>query len=141
MFTKTGALPVLSLAAVCISLGLPTASHAQPAGAVEIQIKADQVASHVSPMLYGLMTEEINYSYDGGLYGELLRNRAFLDDSRQAGHWTGGGEGAAIVLERTDHTAARPVALRIRGGAANDGYWGIPIRPSTAYRLTLWAKA
>ena len=29
----------------------------------------------VSPMLYGLMTEEINYSYDGGIYGELVRDR------------------------------------------------------------------
>ena len=29
----------------------------------------------VSPMLYGLMTEEINYAYDGGLYAELIRNR------------------------------------------------------------------
>ena len=28
-------------------------------------------------MLYGLMTEEINYSYEGGLYGELVRNRTF----------------------------------------------------------------
>ena len=34
----------------------------------------------VSPMLYGHMTEEINYSYDGGLYGELVRNRAFRND-------------------------------------------------------------
>ena len=38
----------------------------------------------VSSTLYGLMTEEINYSYDGGLYGELIRNRAFLDDPRHA---------------------------------------------------------
>jgi alpha-L-arabinofuranosidase len=35
---------------------------------------ATPVAS-VSPTLYGLMTEEINYSYDGGLYPEMVRNR------------------------------------------------------------------
>src|ERR687890_206706 len=34
----------------------------------------------VSPMLYGLMTEEINHSYDGGLYAELIRNRIFKDN-------------------------------------------------------------
>ena len=28
-------------------------------------------------MLYGLMTQEINYSYEGGVYGELIRNRTF----------------------------------------------------------------
>ena len=27
------------------------------------------------------MTEEINHAYDGGLYAELVRNRAFLDDA------------------------------------------------------------
>ena len=27
------------------------------------------------------MTEEINHSYDGGLYAELIQNRAFLDDA------------------------------------------------------------
>ena len=42
----------------------------------------------VSPSLYGLMTEEINYSYDGGLYAELIRNRAFLDDTKQPRHWS-----------------------------------------------------
>src|SRR6516162_9702413 len=29
-----------------------------------LQIKADQITGKVSPILYGLMTEEINYSYE-----------------------------------------------------------------------------
>ncbi len=95
----------------------------------------------VSPALYGQMTEEINYSYDGGLYGELLRNRAFLDDARTPAHWTAVGEGASIALDKSGPTSARPVALRVHGGLANDGYWGVPVRPSTAYALTLWVKA
>ena len=48
-----------------------------------LQIKADQVTAKVSPTLYGLMTEEINFSYEGGLYGELIRNRAFKADAIQ----------------------------------------------------------
>src|SRR4051812_21610903 len=44
-----------------------------------VQIDADKVISKVSPTIYGLMTEEINYSYDGGLYAELIRNRHFKD--------------------------------------------------------------
>jgi alpha-N-arabinofuranosidase len=32
-------------------------------------------------MLYGLMTEEINFAYEGGLYGELIRNRSFKADA------------------------------------------------------------
>ena len=94
----------------------------------------------VSPTLYGQMTEEINYSYDGGLYGELVRNRAFLDDPKRPVHWSAIGEGSSIALEPIGPNAIRPAALRVHGGVANDGYWGIPVRPSTSYRLTLWAR-
>ena len=48
-----------------------------------LQIKADQVTAQMPPTFYGLMTEEINYSYEGGLYGELVRNRAFKADAIQ----------------------------------------------------------
>ena len=34
------------------------------------------------------MTEEINHSYDGGLYAELIQNRAFLDDAHTPVHWS-----------------------------------------------------
>ena len=78
MSTMTGTLRALSLAVLGVLFVLPDASQAQPAGAVEIQIRADQVTSHVSPMLYGLMTEEINYSYDGGLYGELVDRKSVV---------------------------------------------------------------
>jgi alpha-N-arabinofuranosidase len=96
----------------------------------------------VSPMLYGQMTEEINYSYDGGLYGELVRNRAFQNDPNRPVSWSPVGEGSSIALERTRGASpALPVSLRVTGGVANEGYWGFPIRPSTPYRLSLWAKA
>src|SRR6187401_3018904 len=65
-------------------------------------IDAGQAAGKVSPRFYGLMTEEINHSYDGGLYAELVRNRALLDDSKTAVHWSvvqGGGSAAAIALD------------------------------------------
>jgi alpha-N-arabinofuranosidase len=35
------------------------------------------VRNATSPELYGWMFEDINHSGDGGLYGELLANRAF----------------------------------------------------------------
>jgi alpha-L-arabinofuranosidase len=50
-----------------------------------LQIKADQVKGKVSPTLYGLMTEEINFCYDGGLYAELIRNRIFKEVPRSPG--------------------------------------------------------
>ena len=35
----------------------------------------------ISPTLYGLFFEEINFAGDGGLYAELIRNRSFEDSS------------------------------------------------------------
>lgn len=52
-----------------------------PAGPTVLQIDAGTVKGRVSPMLYGLMTEEINFAYEGGLYGELIRNRTFKADA------------------------------------------------------------
>ena len=54
-------------------------------------VDAGRSVGKVSPTLYGLMTEEINHSYDGGLYAELIQNRAFLDDAatrRCIGRWS-----------------------------------------------------
>jgi alpha-N-arabinofuranosidase len=88
------------------------------------------------------MTEEINFSYDGGLYAELVRNRAFRNNAQRPEHWTATGDGATIALDRTDPaTASLPVSLKVRGAVANDGYWGFPIRPSTTYNFSCWAKA
>ncbi len=51
-------------------------------------IDTTQSAGKVSPILYGLMTEEINHSYDGGLYAELIQNRAFLNSPNSPVHWS-----------------------------------------------------
>ena len=109
---------------------------------VTLSLDLTQPGVKVSPNLYGLMTEEINYSYDGGLYGELVRNRAFRNDPEKPANWTPVGPGSEIALEKTGGVNANlPVSLRVRGAVANEGYWGIPVRPGTAYQLYLWAKS
>jgi alpha-N-arabinofuranosidase len=106
-------------------------------------------------MLYGLMTEEINYSYDGGLYAELLRNRAFQDNRRsQPFHWfvyeSGNSDASMTMDTSTGPSRALPLslALTIRSattaepaGISNEGFWGIPVRPHTIYQGSFYAKA
>nr|MDQ2688485.1 LamG domain-containing protein [Armatimonadota bacterium] len=58
------ALPASDIAA----LVKPDLPPVPPAVAPTLNINAAGPTVRVSPMLYGLMTEEINYSYDGGLY-------------------------------------------------------------------------
>jgi alpha-N-arabinofuranosidase len=59
----------------------PTPAPTAPTGPTVLKIDAGKVTGKVSPMLYGLMTEEINFAYEGGLYAELIRNRSFKADA------------------------------------------------------------
>ena len=139
-----------SLCLALIAAGAAISSSAQPADAVTVlKISADQVAAKVSPQLYGLMTEEINYSYEGGLYGELIRNRTFKANPTNALFWSALG-GAAISLDTNQPlNAALNVSLKVEAkkaaknspaGIANAGYWGIPVRPNTTYHASFYAK-
>lgn len=44
-----------------------------------IRIMTEQVKFRTAPELYGLFFEDINHAADGGLYPEMIRNRAFED--------------------------------------------------------------
>src|SRR5690242_9554254 len=74
-----------------------------PSQSPTLTIEAGQPAAKVSPLHFGLMTEEINHSYDGGLYAKLVRNRTFLDDAQTPAHWSvvqGNSSAATISLDR-----------------------------------------
>ncbi len=60
----------------------------RPAGAstATITIDAGQPGPRISPLLYGIFLEEINHGVDGGLYAELVRNRAFEDSRAPEGY-------------------------------------------------------
>ena len=122
-----------------------------------LTIDTTQQPRPLSPMLYGLMIEDINYSIDGGLYGELIRNRAFKNDPNKPVHWSlvadkrAGKVASAIRLDtaqpipgtalttclRLDADAAKPDQ---EAGIMNDGYWGIPVRPNERYKAGFYAK-
>lgn len=120
---------------------------------VPFSVQAGQSAGKVSPMLYGLMTEEINHSYDGGLYAELIQNRAFLDSTNRPVHWlvvNCDHAAASIALDPT-HPLNDKITTSLKmsvekaakghpAGVANDGYWGIPVRPGTRYRVSIHAR-
>lgn len=117
-----------------------------------VTLKLDQPGHSVAPKLYGLMTEEINYSYDGGLYAELIRNRIFADNPRTPDHWSivqdSDAKGKISLDRQNPVNEVLSVCLRLdaqnagsRIGIANDGYWGIPVRPATTYTASFYAKA
>ncbi len=126
-------------------------SAQQPA---TLDIDAQKPIAHVSPTLYGLMTEEINHSYDGGLYPELIRNRAFMDDSYGPHGWVlveQANAKASMELDKsTGPSAAISRSLKITiqtadaknpAGVANTGYWGMAVRGNETYQCSFYAKA
>ena len=121
---------------------------------VVLTIHVDKPVSKVSPTLYGLMTEEINYSYDGGLYAEMVRNRTFRARRRDVPYWLLVEDGNAQVKmeidQQTGPSEALNYSLRLeatqvdaenQGGVLNGGYWGMPLKPNTTYKGSFYAKA
>lgn len=107
----------------------------------------------VSPTLYGLMTEEINYSYDGGLYAELIRNRTFRADWSGILNWfliengTSSAkvsidfqEGPSKALSSSARLEVVKAGAQSPAGLLNEGYWGFAVRPNTRYTGSLFAK-
>jgi alpha-N-arabinofuranosidase len=137
---------VAILAALVLSLPL----FAQ---APSFTIQADHPIATVSPTFYGLMTEEINYSYDGGIYAELVRDRTPAHAWDALNNWPIVARGSSVasvsVDEATGPSAALTRSLRVTVSAAtadspagveNGGYWGIPVRPHTVYSGSFYAK-
>src|SRR5664279_3010628 len=106
------------------------------AAASTVTVDAGHPAGKVSPLFYGIMTEEINHAYDGGLYAELIQNRAFLDDRARPVHWSlieeDGGSGAMALDSSHPVNEALATCLKLtvnaaaegrRVGVANGGYW------------------
>jgi alpha-N-arabinofuranosidase len=141
------------LVSVVSVLSIGTAyAQTQSAPAV-LTIHTDKPVAKVSPTLYGLMTEEINYSYDGGLYAEMVRNRTFHDDWSGIPNWylieRGNAEAGISVDKQTGPSNALTSSMKLDitkadannpAGILNVGYWGIPLRPKTTYQGSFYAK-
>ena len=111
-----------------------------------ITITAERGA-RISPKLYGIFLEDINYGCDGGLYAELVANRAFENvgpdgEDHRLMAWTVTGDHAI----RTNHPCGEknPHYLHLSGGwtLRNAGYLGQGMHAAAgaAYRLTVIAR-
>ncbi|KAI6784837.1 uncharacterized protein J7T54_007931 [Emericellopsis cladophorae] len=93
-----------------------------------------------SPLLYGLLYEEIYHSGDGGLYGEMIRNRAFQGrlvlDGGPASRETGSSGIRLMYQMRMDvpEGTTGPV------GFYNDGFWGFHVDASKEYAASFYLR-
>ena len=119
----------------------------------------------ISPTLFGLFFEDINYSADGGLYAELVQNRSFEYNPNSRREWhsfsfweyiTPGFSYGSINVETNSpiHTNnPHYIVLEIEHvgkeiqytgdagvGIINSGFNGIVIKENEKFNLTLFAR-
>jgi alpha-L-arabinofuranosidase len=97
--------PLIALVAFC-----PAWSNAQT-GAATLAIDPARIVHPVSPTLYGLMTEEINHSYEGGLYAEMVSNRTLRWSWSGAEGWMLVRRGSSAASMDDDKTTGPSAAL------------------------------
>ena len=112
----------------------------------------------ISPHLFGLFFEDINYAADGGLYAELVQNRSFEYSPTDRREWhpfsfwqyiTPGFSYGSINIETNapvhsnnphylvlniEHVGDTGVGIR------NNGFDKIPIKEGEKYNLSLFAR-
>jgi alpha-N-arabinofuranosidase len=132
-----------AIARLCIALMtvvpaiFSASAQARSEAPTQLTIDATQIVSPVSPTLYGLMTEEINHSYDGGLYAEMIQNRTFHPTWEGEPPWGLVRRGDAVASRSLDKSTgpsqALPYSMRLsvasassqnEAGLTNPGFWG-----------------
>ncbi|KAJ6461979.1 alfa-L-arabinofuranosidase precursor [Mycena vulgaris] len=114
--------------------------------AVAVTVTVSATASHPIPTtLWGQMFEDIS-SGDGGLYAELLQNRAFQqvtpNTAAALNAWHSiNGAALSVVADTVPVSSALPNSLQVTipagkigpVGVGNEGYWGIKVASGSTY--------
>ncbi len=127
----------LSAALLAATMGLEADGH-------DLVIHADRPGADISPTMYGLFFEDINYAADGGLYAEKIKNRSFEFPQNFMGWQTFGG----IELRDDGPFERNPHYVRLsaaghpekHSGLINEGFFGIGIGRGEEYRFSVWAR-
>ncbi|KAF1959288.1 glycoside hydrolase, partial [Byssothecium circinans] len=103
------------------------------------------------PFAYGFLHEDINNSGDGGIYAELIQNRAFQYSRRYpvstAHYFPVNNANLSIQFLQDPLSKALPASLRVSRtsnsngtiGFKNEGYWGIAVSRQK-YTGSFWVK-
>lgn len=110
-----------------------------------IDVKTNKLGAPVQSTMYGLFFEDINFAADGGLYGELIKNRSFEFPQAYMGWRVFGNVELKNdgPFERCPHyvVLSDPGHRERRTGLQNEGFFGIGIEKGKEYRFSVWAKA
>ena len=123
---------------------------ATTASAVTIEIQAGQPGAKINPAMWGIFFEDINFGADGGLYAELVKNRAFEFPDALTG-WSklspSKARGQISIRDENSFNTANPHYLHIESegkdlfGVANEGFRGMGVKAGEAYNFSAQLRA
>lgn len=107
-------------------------------------VNTSKIGASVPSTMYGIFFEDINYAADGGLYGELIKNRSFEFPDRYAG-WSISGN---VSLKDDGPFNKNPHYVRLAPSGhrdkhtmiENEGFFGIGVKANEEYRFSVWAR-
>ncbi len=130
---------------LALVFALSTALHAAPA--VTLTVQADKPGAAISPTMWGVFFEDINYGADGGLCPERVKNGSFEFPDPVMG-WrdtNGRGRSATARVYESASSNNRHYLRVVNNGSgtidlANEGFFGMGIEAGAEYKLSLLAR-
>lgn len=152
MWGKMNKVKLMGCAMCALSLTAASAADAS----IEVDFGAEKTP--VSPTLYGIFYEDINYAADGGLYGEMVQNRSFeFRNCRKTptdswanlnAAWKSGTKSASKVkagknnpLNKNNPVYATIQVKQAGDGIANKGYGGMPFEKGKKYPMSVYLRS
>ena len=119
------------------SLGMNAQDH-------EFIITPKKLGAAIPYTMYGIFFEDINYAADGGLYGELVKNRSFEFPNPYTG-WDISGK---VTLREDGPFNKNPHYVRLAPSGHSDkhtmienhGFFGMGVKGGEEYRFSVWAR-
>lgn len=113
----------------------------------KLTVHAGKTGAEVSPTMWGIFFEDINFAADGGLYAELVKNRSFEFPTPMMG-WKElkkGGNGKLLIINLGEQKPQNQRYANIKVdaannyGIANEGFRGMGIK-AEAYNFSVVAR-
>ncbi len=117
-------------------------AHANPT----ITVDASKPGEAISPTMYGVFFEDINFAADGGIYAELVKNRSFEFDKPLRGWTVLKDEGIDVrtLPMRNKKNPRNPRYMRIQidkegsgAGLNNEGFRGMGVKEGVPCRFNI----
>ena len=116
-----------------------------PAADNVVTVDLKHVGAPIQPTMYGIFFEDINFAADGGLYGELVKNRSFEFTPDHLMGWQAFGK---VEIHNDGPFDRNPWYARLTSaghrdlwtGLQNEGYFGMGLEKDAEYRFSVWAR-